>query len=78
MPTLFTIFGIRFFFYTHDHEPIHIHIAYGGKLAKIQVLPEVKIIYDKGVGPQVLKKAIRTVKAYKNDIIAEWHKNFDK
>ena len=25
MPTLFEIFGLRFFFFANDHEPIHIH-----------------------------------------------------
>jgi len=78
MPTLFIIFGIRFFFYSDDHEPIHVHISYGGKLAKIQVLPEVSVVYDQGVGPQILKKALKTVDNYKEDIIAEWHSYFDK
>lgn len=78
MPTLFIIFGIRFFFYSDDHEPIHVHISYGGKLAKIQVLPEVSVVYDQGVGPQILKKALKTVENYKEDIIAEWHSYFDK
>ena len=78
MPTLFIIFGIRFFFYSDDHEPIHVHISYGGKLAKIQVLPEVEVVYDQGVGPQVLKKALKTVENYKEEIISEWHSYFDK
>ncbi len=78
MPTLFIIFGIRFFFYSDDHEPVHVHISYGGKLAKIQVLPEVSVVYDQGVGPQILKKALKTVENYKEDIIAEWHSYFDK
>lgn len=78
MPTLFIIFGIRFFFYSDDHEPIHVHISYGGKLAKIQVLPEVSVVYDQGVGPQILKKALKTVDNYKEEIIAEWHSYFDK
>lgn len=78
MPTLFIIFGIRFFFYSDDHEPIHVHIAYGGKLAKIQVLPEVSVVYDQGVGPKILKKALKTVDNYKEDIIAEWHSYFGK
>lgn len=78
MPTLFIIFGIRFFFYSDDHEPIHVHIAYGGKLAKIQVLPEICVIYDQGVGPQILKKALKTVENYKEEIISEWHNYFGK
>ena len=78
MPTLFIIFGIRFFFYSDDHEPIHVHIAHGGKLAKIQLLPEVSVVYNHGVNPQTLKKALKTVENYKDDIIKEWHNYFDK
>ena len=30
MPTLFTLFGLRFMFYSNDHEPIHVHVVKGG------------------------------------------------
>lgn len=78
MPTVFIIFGIRFFFYKHDHEPIHIHVEYQGASAKIQVEPEIKVIWNRGLKSQMLKKAVETVSAYKDDIIAEWGKNFSK
>ena len=26
MPTLFTIFGLRFYFYSEEHFPIHVHV----------------------------------------------------
>ena len=26
MPTLFRAFGLRFFFYSNEHEPIHVHV----------------------------------------------------
>lgn len=44
MPTILFIFGIRFFFYPNDHEPIHVHIEYQGKSAKIQVEPDVILV----------------------------------
>lgn len=78
MPTLFIIFGIRFFFYSDDHDPVHVHISYGGKLAKIQVEPEIGLIYNHGISPQIIKKALKTVENYKEDIISEWHSYFDK
>lgn len=78
MPTLFTIFGIRFFFYSDEHTPIHVHIAYGGKLAKIEVEPKIRVVYNYGVSPQIMKKALNTVENYKEDIIQEWHSYFSK
>lgn len=26
MPTLLYIFGLRFYFYSNEHEPMHIHV----------------------------------------------------
>lgn len=77
MPTVLFIFGIRFFFYPNDHEPIHIHVQYQGAFAKIQLDPEIVVIENHGLKSQTLKKAIETVDFYKDDIIAEWHKVFD-
>ena len=30
MPTIFTIEGFRFFFYSNDHAPVHVHVQHGG------------------------------------------------
>ena len=40
MPTVLRIFGLRFFFYLDEHRPIHVHVEHGGKLAKIDLEPE--------------------------------------
>lgn len=77
MPTVLFIFGIRFFFYPNDHEPIHVHIEYQGKSAKIQVAPEILVIENNGLKPQIIKKALEAIEFYKNDIITEWHNVFD-
>lgn len=34
MSTLLTIFGIRFFFYSREHEPIHVHVEHADGKAK--------------------------------------------
>ena len=76
MPTVLFVFGIRFFFYPNDHEPIHIHIEYQGKSAKIQVIPNVEVVENNGLKAQTIKKAVDTVVFYKEDIIAAWHEVF--
>ncbi|MBD5178306.1 MAG: DUF4160 domain-containing protein [Bacteroidales bacterium] len=78
MPTVLFIFGIRFFFFPNDHEPIHVHIEYQGKSAKIQILPEIAVIENNGIKPPTIKKAIEAVNFYRDDIINEWHNIFDK
>ena len=77
MPTLLTIFGLRFFFYLDEHEPIHVHVDCNGKRAKIELEPEIRIVYNHGMKDQEMKKAVDTCKIYKEDFMTEWHKRFD-
>ncbi|MCR5454264.1 MAG: DUF4160 domain-containing protein [Bacteroidales bacterium] len=28
MPTIMYLFGLRFYFYSDEHLPIHVHVAY--------------------------------------------------
>ena len=39
MPTIFKQNGFRFFFYSNDHLPKHIHIEKSGKTAKFFLDP---------------------------------------
>lgn len=55
MPTLFTIFGLRFYFYADEHLPIHVHIENGDGRPKINVEP-IELVYNKGIKVQDLKK----------------------
>lgn len=77
MPTLLIAFGIRFFFYMDEHEPIHVHVSYGGKRAKIELEPEVKVVYNHGLKEQIMKKSLTTCENYREEFIAEWHKRFE-
>lgn len=37
MPTILQKYGYRFFFYSNEHLPIHIHIEKGNKTAKFNL-----------------------------------------
>ena len=39
MPTIFELFGLRFFFYADEHTPIHVHVVKGDDDAKISLEP---------------------------------------
>ena len=47
MPTIFTLFGLRFMFYSDDPEPVHVHIFNAGREAKYNVQP-MKMVYNHG------------------------------
>ena len=55
MPTLLIIFGMRFFFYLDEHAPIHVHIERSGKKAKIDLYPDIKLVYNHGLKEQEIK-----------------------
>lgn len=74
MPTIFEIFGLRFFFYSDDHEPIHVHVVKGDDDAKIQIEPEVKLVYNHGLKAKDLKRALELAEMYKEDIVDVWNK----
>ncbi len=73
MPTIFDILGLRGFFFSGDHSPIHIHVVKGQDSAKIAVFPEVKVIRNDGLKPKDLKRAIVLVEMYKDEIIETWN-----
>jgi hypothetical protein len=41
MPTILEKDGYRFFFYSNDHRPIHVHVRYGSGEAVFNVESEV-------------------------------------
>lgn len=76
MPTLFTIFGLRFYFYSEEHLPIHVHVRNSDGRAKIQVDPEVVLIENKGIKPNDLMKALTLANLYKEQITEFWYEFF--
>lgn len=78
MPTLFTVFGFRFLFYSNDHEPIHVHVIKGNTEARFQVQPEVKLLDNRGLKPAELKLAESLVEENKEMIVERWKVFFAK
>lgn len=76
MPTLFIIFGYRFFFWSNDHEPIHVHISKGDAEAKFNVMP-VELIDNFGFKKSDIK-LIESLIEENQEIITERWKEFFK
>ncbi len=72
MPTLFELFGMRFYFYSLEHLPIHVHIENGDGRAKINV-ETLEVVENQGVKPKDIKKALQLAKIYQEDIITKWN-----
>jgi hypothetical protein len=81
MPLLFILLGFRFMFFSNDHEPIHIHVVRGmGEIkeyAKFTLMPDVKIVENKGLKRSELKKAQSIIEDNKEIIIDRWLQYFN-
>ena len=75
MPTVFRKEGFRFFFFSNEHEPIHVHIEKGDKYAKIDV-ESLKIIESYALTSKERKKLLGIVQKHKATIVEAWHAYF--
>lgn len=57
MPKIFEKDGYRFFFYSNEHRPIHVHVRYGDGEAVFEVEQRVDLRESPGLKVGELKKA---------------------
>lgn len=77
MPELFRLFGIRFFFFSNEHLPIHIHIENGDGDAKFEVKP-IKLISNNGIKNKDIKLAESIIEENQEIIERRWNEYFKK
>lgn len=79
MPTILSVFGLRFFFYSAEHEPIHVHVQNGDGEAKFEIEKGiVKLVECEGLKSKDLKLAESLVEENKEIFEKEWVKYFGK
>ena len=78
MPVIFEQDGYRFFFYSNEHLPIHVHVRYGGGEA-IFVLED-QIVLRESIGLKVkeLSRAQELAESHKEDIIRKWDEHITR
>ena len=77
MPTLLILFGLRFYFYLNDHEPIHIHVENGDGEAKFEIEDDIVLIYNHGLKAKDIRLAQSILEENKEHFINEWKTRFD-
>ena len=77
MPTLFIIFGLRFFFYSNEHLPIYVHVRNADGEAKFEV-DEVKLVSNKGLKNKDINLAQSLIEENREIIIAKWYEYHGK
>ncbi len=75
MPELFRMFGIRFFFFSNEHLPIHVHVKNADGSAKYEVDPVI-LVENKGMKLKDLRLAESIIEENKDIIIEKWKEYF--
>lgn len=79
MPEIFRKFGFRFFFYSDEHEPIHIHVSKGENEASYNVTEtEINLRENYGMNNKELKKIEMLIVENRELIIESWDNYFIK
>ena len=77
MPTVFIQDGYRFFFYSNDHRPIHVHVQKGDGEAVFNVEDTVELRESVGFKVQELRRAEDLATENRDLIIRTWNEHFD-
>ena len=76
MPKIFEYFGFIFYFYSNEHEPIHVHVIHGARESIFDLimmdgkLTNLHVREKKGAEPLTVKD-----KRTAEDFIYKYHKN---
>ena len=78
MPEIFRIFGLRFFFYSDEHLPIHVHVKNGDGEAKFEIESDGIILKQSwGMKSKDLKMAENLILQHQDLILDYWIKYFN-
>lgn len=77
MPRIFEQDGYRFFFYSNEHLPIHVHVRYGAGEAVFNVDPVVELRESVGLKVRELARAEKLAAKHRALIIQKWHEHLD-
>lgn len=70
---------MRFFFYSREHEPIHVHVKSVDGLAKFNVTEEgVELVTNSGMRAKDLNLALMEILKRKDFVISEWESRFGR
>ena len=78
MPTILTLFGLKFRIYVRDHQPVHVHVISQEGEAKFQVGDEIKLMDNRGMKTKDLHLAQSIIEDNKEYIQNEWIKIYGK
>ena len=77
MPVLFYYLHLKFYFYSNEHEPIHVHVSTGQAEAKFNITPTTKMIENQGLKARDIRIAIKAIEDNRDIITRQWKEFFN-
>ncbi len=77
MPTIFRYEGYRFFFFSDDHLPRHVHIEKGDSYVRIE-LSSLKVTDSYRTSAKEIRKLQKIVESKREMLIGAWDEYFDR
>lgn len=78
MPKVFEKDGYRFFFYSNEHRPIHVHVRYGAGEAVFNIEPIIELRESVGLKVRELSHAEGLARTHRALIIQKWHEHLNR
>lgn len=79
MPEVFRFFGFSFFFYSREHEPLHIHVEGNGGMAKFEWNGnEFVLVEMQDIKTGDYRKIKSVIDENSDIIITRWNEYFNK
>ena len=75
MPTVLKIDGYRFFFFSDEHTPEHIHIEKGDSYIRIEI-ESLKVTNSYNINSKETKKLVKLVTEHKDKLREAWDEYF--
>ena len=75
MPTILSQNGFRFFFYSNEHEPMHIHVEKGDSTAKFNLIPAI-LVKNQGMKSKDLRIIEEIISENQGLFIEKWKQYF--
>ena len=77
MPSIFEKEGYRFFFYSNDHAPMHVHVEHGGGEAAFEIgVGGIVLRESAGMKVSELRRAEELAVEHRLEIERRWHERF--
>jgi len=73
MPRVFEKEGYRFFFYSNEHDPAHVHVTKGDGEAVLNLGPPVEVYESAGMKVRELARAVELAEENRGLILRIWN-----